>query len=445
MNIKNERGYTLVTVLLVIMLLTVLGGAYILAMNFEVRESYRHDNRVQAYYYSRSGVEAASEWLITNQSDYFKLGPAGNIMLKDGHPENIGTDPETGSKIIEFDLTNGLDINSTNNQDFVRATIWLEEETYQEGQVEEEVLTEIRIESTGRFREAIETSILVMNKFYETGESGAFDNAVYANADVIATANAAYIKGNVRSGGRIEGNIDPESTITPDSYLFYESPNEHFYNLLDDAEDRGSINAGNQDVFEPHPDDLTSFEGGDALYYDSITTQPKGSLTWQFNCNEEGPLVILVDEIDSKGIIDVECLSGENCSSGGEDDNCFAVMFIMNDSTLQTPKSGNSVPLFIFLADDVNLTLIAGSTFNGYIYGPNASVSMISDAGSHVGDNEGDIDGAIIVNELRRHGSEERFMGEIYYENFPAFNKYFEETLKLGFYEIVGIRRGTWK
>lgn len=81
MNIKDERGYTLVTVLLVVLLLTILGGAYIFAMNYEVRQSAQHDYRVQSYYLARSGAEIGYQrigeginaWLDPdkNHEDYF--------------------------------------------------------------------------------------------------------------------------------------------------------------------------------------------------------------------------------------------------------------------------------------------------------------------------------------------------------------------------------------
>jgi len=63
LSIKNEQGYTLISVLLVVLLLTILGGAYFFAMNFEVHQSFRHDDRIQAYYFARSGAEAGFFWL----------------------------------------------------------------------------------------------------------------------------------------------------------------------------------------------------------------------------------------------------------------------------------------------------------------------------------------------------------------------------------------------
>jgi len=73
----NNNGYTLITVLLLILLLTILGGAYIFVMNFEVSQSYQHDSRVQAYYYARSGAEVGYHWL--KQEGYLE----GNKVLEE--------------------------------------------------------------------------------------------------------------------------------------------------------------------------------------------------------------------------------------------------------------------------------------------------------------------------------------------------------------------------
>lgn len=59
----DNKGYILVTVLLVIIILVSLGATFVFSTNFEVRNSLRYSQRLQAYYYARSGAEAARTWL----------------------------------------------------------------------------------------------------------------------------------------------------------------------------------------------------------------------------------------------------------------------------------------------------------------------------------------------------------------------------------------------
>ena len=418
--IKNEKGYTLVTVLLVILLLTVVGGAYIFAMNFEVRESFRHDHRVQAYYFGRSGAEAASEWFMANQGHYLQFDDEGNIEFKEELPENISED-----LIIEISGNleeEGLSFSEPAEGDNVEIEIQL-------GKVISN--KKVTIESVGRYSAARERVILDLNLSRIKGS--AFDNAVYSYGDVDASQPPGIRvfedengQGGVESAGGVDGQERIEGGVIEYSYRYYSSPTVFFQDYLDDEDAVWeTISAGNNDIEV----DKTP---GEVYYYDEISSQPNGTITFHLECSDvegEDHITLFINELDSKGVFNTTC----DCP--GPEPDCFVVMYVRGDATIQTPNAGNEVPIFLYLEDGASLDLIAGSSFNGYIYGPYATVKMISN--TH-------IDGAIIVNELIRNWQQDAFIGTIQYERIEIFDEYFEH-LGLEFYTRIGVTRGLWK
>lgn len=61
---RNNQGYVLVSILLVVVLLTILGGAYAVTTLFEIRSSTAYGHRMQAYYYAKSGLELGYKYLL---------------------------------------------------------------------------------------------------------------------------------------------------------------------------------------------------------------------------------------------------------------------------------------------------------------------------------------------------------------------------------------------
>lgn len=60
---KSQQGYVLISVLIVLILLAVIGGAYVFAARTELMQSNRHYNEAQAYYLARSGIEMGIEYI----------------------------------------------------------------------------------------------------------------------------------------------------------------------------------------------------------------------------------------------------------------------------------------------------------------------------------------------------------------------------------------------
>jgi len=170
---KDERGYTLITVLLVVLLLTVLGGAYILAMNFEVRQSFQHENRVQAYYYARSGAEVGLAWLknegILDGSKEFN----GEPILFQGDPHK------------KFEK-----VSSFNQQEKIEIKL-------------ERIDQRLEIKSRGRFLGSnIEEEVRLTLKL-DGGSVGPFDNAIFAVTPGIESSPALEVGGSARIDGPV--------------------------------------------------------------------------------------------------------------------------------------------------------------------------------------------------------------------------------------------------
>lgn len=402
MKVNNEKGYTLVTVLLVVLLLTILGGAYILAMNFEVRESYRHDNRVQAYYLARSGAETASDWLIENQNNFLKVDN-GKVVVK----ESSNGEP------FELENLNAHFSSQERNIPLVTVDIDFREVTSKE---------EIIIKSIGNYGGAEETVILVMKPV------GPFDNAVYTNSPIDATKRKPTIKGDVQSGGEIEGtdeNID--GTIKPNSPLEYDLPE-----FPNDLPPKLNLQVSNdEDLFGNGEYNQIKITAGKTL---TINTGSDDSLETGNYSEDSSVTEIMVETLTGLGTLDTIC----QCENADDFcDDCAVILYITGDSELQTPSGGNQVPIFVYLADGVTLTLRAGSKFNGYIYGPGATIAMAS-----VGPDqeEPDIFGAIIVNELQRNSNQADFDGLIEFGEHPNLLK--KVDLSLHYNKLT---RGLWK
>ena len=61
---KYTEGKALIIVIIIIAMLLILAPAIVISSNTEVFQTTRYDNRMQAYLYARSGIDAALGWLI---------------------------------------------------------------------------------------------------------------------------------------------------------------------------------------------------------------------------------------------------------------------------------------------------------------------------------------------------------------------------------------------
>ncbi len=63
--LKNEKGYALVLVLIIMIIFFMLGTALIAVSTSQVKEAVKQQERVQAYYLAYSGANAVAEWVMS--------------------------------------------------------------------------------------------------------------------------------------------------------------------------------------------------------------------------------------------------------------------------------------------------------------------------------------------------------------------------------------------
>lgn len=391
MNINNEKGYTLVTVLLVVLLLTILGGAYILAMNYEVRQSFSHDHRVKAYYYARTGAEAASKYLIMNRNSYFDF-VEGEITF----------DEQTIT--ISGDLENGLESdNPTKNDIEVKINFKPDQNNKR-----------VEIESTGNYQKARETTTVVFRAL------DIFDKAVYSYTDIDATLESNWaefkIDGSVETAGVVFGKENISGDSDEGVYRDYEEPNfPEGYEYWD---------TGGNFQTNPNQDNTIGSNEIQESYYQEIRANQELTIQVKPKSGEnenDGIKRLVVDRLYSAGMtpINAVCL----CPPAEDDDEpclCDGVvhLYVTEHAEINTPDGGNEIPILIFLKEGATLKLAGNSAFKGFIYGPSATVEMRS--------NYTNIEGAMIVGELKKNEEAYDFHGAITYKRYPELMESFD-------------------
>jgi len=312
MNHNNEKGYTLVSVLLVVLLLVILGGAYIVVMGSEVRQSVVHSDRVQAYYYARSGAEAASDWVIANHRTELK---------------NVGNTKTLSSNFDQGNIQVNIDVSS-----------WGDDHR-------------IKISSTGTYRDRDQKVVFNMLR---SSLEGLFDKAVFSVKDLDLDKAQAYIHGDVETKGVVFNpeNVLPapgseeEPIIVENSEREYPSPD--FPGL---TEPGSSISLNNKQSA------TISSDG----YYENISLNPGATLIIEVPENEVR--IIEVGYIDSKGEIEIV--------GGGS-----VYMFVHSGMEIRTPHTESSEFVLVIADGSYLTVQTPGAGFFGYVYGPNATVNI---------------------------------------------------------------------
>lgn len=363
---NNEKGYTLVSVLLVILLLVILGGAYMVIMSAEARQSIIHSDRVQAYYYARSGAEAASNWLIANHSSFFEQDTNRKFYgdLVEGLSADNPGDPE-----IE------VTINKPNGNN-------------------------VLIHSTGNFRGRDQSVSLMMRKL------DFFDRAIFTYADLDVNHVLIYIEGDVESKGQIFAQLDEDGNILNiDGEVIEYSDREYEPPVMkENLPSGGVLNVGNHKVtLGIRDDDISANNDGTYIppedvdpdnieeiekHFSKIQVAVHGML-YIDSGNKGDETYIIVDEIEVKGELRIK---GEGT----------VFLYIVDGGQLITPGN-ESGDFIVLLGDEANLDIrTPGTSFHGVVYGPTATISMGANpgGGQETPDWVSSVVGAIIVNEI---------------------------------------------
>lgn len=81
---KNEKGYALVLVLIIMIILFMLGTVLIMVSTTQVREAVKQQERVQAYYLAYSGAKAVAEWVMDPENDEQPSGTSAPMDMGAG-------------------------------------------------------------------------------------------------------------------------------------------------------------------------------------------------------------------------------------------------------------------------------------------------------------------------------------------------------------------------
>jgi Tfp pilus assembly protein PilX len=87
-NPSDQRGSALILTLLIMMILIVLSGGLVTTVMTNARLFAAYNNRMQAYYYAKSGMEVAVDTirqasvdLLVSQGDFYLWGSLSNMTL----------------------------------------------------------------------------------------------------------------------------------------------------------------------------------------------------------------------------------------------------------------------------------------------------------------------------------------------------------------------------
>lgn len=224
----------------------------------------------------------------------------------------------------------------------------------------------INIESTGIVGDAQRSVKLLMPRL--TG-SAIFLRALHQTSDAHLDLTGMNVVGDVEAAGTITTKPGYTYTAYENSTAYY--PPAIFPNYLD---------PGTPFTFDTSPSVPVHVTSN--YKYGFIK-----SLGGDVNIISTGK--ILVDWIEIKA--DIIIAPSERLE--------LYITDTINQSTLQTPQTYNLLPeqLIIYLADGVELEIIGNGEFNGYIYGPGATVTVQS--------NSTTINGAVIAETIQKNSS----------------------------------------
>jgi len=349
MKFNNEKGYTLFSVLLVVLLLTIIGGAYLIVMTSEARQSVWHSDRTQAYYLARSGAEAGFKWVLNNQREYVKGDGDPEVFLKGDFEQGLRLETSANPQepinvVIEYDASFG---------------------SLSEGS--------FRIISTGQYRKTEQRVILNLESRTDDDLNLLFDKALFSVEDISGGFSVhASIIGDVETNNKFLAGYNVTGDIVEDSTRIYNSAD--FKKVEEDLEGKD----GNDLIISGGGPNTPPYVISEEAHYSNLTVESWNILEIHTGGDN---LRFLIDTFRVAGNARVDVVGGGT-----------VYLFIRESGTIETPNTGVG-DLIIILDDGVHLDIKTpgGSKFSGYVYGPNASVTL---------DGIVEVEGALIVNEI---------------------------------------------
>lgn len=326
--IKDEKGSALAMVLIIMLVLGILGTAF---MNLSVAENrfvQRSEDKLQAYYIARSGAQAVAEYMVKDNND-----DADDMI---GH--STGSNTQIGGG--EFTVSVEQDPNHTNI---------------------------VNVVSTGVYKGITQTSKIQVYKT-STGVGGLFNHAIVAQSGIVANnGQGTIIKGSVAVMDE-DGDLDMNKAKTiPSNNYGYDSTivlpqivlpsmyNHDFGNTINLNGDQISL------PMSGHMPLRTDRGVSEFYYHANDITMKNGGLRGVDNTGADGVGTII--HLYVEGDIDLDTNSYIT-----SDEHTYFYVYVKGEHTVSLIGSGMGQNVYLYAPDsDIiwssaqpNLSLIGG-------------------------------------------------------------------------------------
>jgi len=336
---KENDGYFLITTIIIMAVLLIMGSVLLNISLSEYKQSERNKDQIKAYYLARSGAEFVADSIIN-----------GDIEAED----STFSINNKSQKIADINITEES-LSNPNKKNY-------------------------KIKSTAKANTNSISETVTLNLVKEE-ITGLFNNAIFTKGDIDLSHNNGVVTGtnpdnpgnkpSVESYNNIIGADDSiisitnsEKTMPPIPYFpeigdenFVNDKNPSNNNVISESGYYGDIRINNGNNGKNGNGKGNNNNDSDGLVIDTTDGTPN-------NSSDDKDIFILLDNINLTEDITIK---GEGRVS----------LFINNHGEFKTPNLETD-QLFVFLKENATFTLQANSEFNGYIYGPDAEITMNS-------------------------------------------------------------------
>lgn len=313
----REQGSALAVTLIIMVVLTILGTAFLNLSVAENRFANRSEDRLQAYYIARSGAQSVAEYMVEDHNN--------DATQMVGHTSVVNTQIGGGSFTVAVE------------QDPGNANI-------------------VNITSIGTYRGVSQTSKIQVSKT-STGVGGLFNHALVAKGNINTASGSGQgisIQGSVATiNGTISNNLNGKYTAAGsgvDSTII----------LPDIVMPSGAISLGALNY--NNAGTITFPRTGDAY-----VTKPSGVREYTYHADSISIQNTTISIVDNSGL-----------TPNGNLPNVVVHIYVDGNITMATNSqltaAGNTL-LYVYCKGSTVTLSGSGENNNVYIYAPNANIS----------------------------------------------------------------------
>jgi len=191
----------------------------------------------------------------------------------------------------------------------------------------------------------------------QINKNNLFDNTIFTKADLDISHNNSSVSGTIESNGQI---IDPDDKVLEENKT--ENSNKKYLPVPEIPSETDFNNPNDGSVFNGEKIASNSYYTKININNDNLILDTTNGT--ENDTDDDKNITIVVEELDVKKEV---IIKGEG----------LVKIYIKNKGEFKTPNVKTD-QLLIFLAKDSKLTFQANSEFNGYVYGPEAMITMNS-------------------------------------------------------------------